>query len=237
MHKTLKIDRNLKLEWVGTEGALLEHHDYLFITKKGEEPFMKIQKSMHELNDFCVTLLRSVKSAAINEQSNYDENLASAYEDGLEGFDSYYALSELAYSCEDFGRIYTPASAVLLLYATLIRSLYAVALYYGEEKCKQLYSVNKRPVEELPMLNKLLESICSMKIEVFHHPQVNFLIDKKARHLRNKFIHGDWIAVEKALLGINIRNCFAAVSFIFSELEELFDEEKIPRANKSIKLA
>lgn len=231
MNKSLKIDPNSKLEWLGTEGALLEEHDYLFITKKGEEPFIQIQKSLHELNDFCVMLIRSVKSTGVEEQSNYDALLSSAFEDGMytdEGFDKHFSLSVLAYSCEDFGRIFAPASAVLLLYGTLIRSLYAVAQYYGEQKCKQYDLTKEKAGAELPPLRQLLESICGKKIEVFDNRQVDALIFNQARYLRNKFIHGDWNAVDKALAGVNVRNCFAAVSFIFYELELLFDEDQTP---------
>lgn len=232
MTKSLKIDHNSKIEWIGTAGSLLEHHDYLFITKKGEEPFIEIQKSMLELNDFCVTLMKSVKSTAIDEKKNYDELLSSAFdEDGNytdDGWDKHFALSEIAYSCEDYGRMFAPASAVLMLYGTLIRSLHAIALYYGEQKCKQYNSIKERAGAELPPLRELLESICGKKIDVFDHPQVKVLITNQARQLRNKFIHGEWNAVEKALVGVNIRNCFAAVSFIFNELELLFDDEQTP---------
>lgn len=232
MTKSFKIDNDSKLEWIGTAGSLLEHHDYLFITKKGEEPFIEIQKSMLELNDFCVTLMKSVKSTAIDEKKNYVELLNSVFdEDGNytdDGWDKHFALSEIAYSCEDFGRMFAPASAVLMLYGTLIRSLHAIALYYGEQKCKQFNSIKERAGAELPPLRELLEAVCGKKIDVFDHSQVKVLITYQARQLRNKFIHGEWNAVEKALVGVNIRNCFAAVSFIFSELELLFDDEQTP---------
>ena len=231
MIQSLKIDNKSKLEWVGTAGSLLENHDYLFVTKKGEEPFIEIQKSMHELNDFCVSLMTMIKSTGEHEKGNYDDLVSSAFEDGLyteEGFDKHYLLSVLAYSCEDFGRIFAPASAVLLLYATLIRSLHSIALHYDEERCKKFESVKDRRGEELPPIRDLLESICGVKIDVFDHPQFNALITNQARFLRNKFIHGEWVAVENALKSVNIRNCFAAVSFLFDELELLFDEEKTP---------
>lgn len=232
MTKSLKIDNDSKLEWIGTGGSLLEHHDYLFITKKGEEPFIEIQKSMLELNDFCVTLINSVKSTAIDEQKNYDELISSVFdEDGNytdDGWDQHFALREIAYSCDDFGRMFAPASAVLMLYGTLIRSLHAIALYYGWQKLNQYDSIKERAGAELPPLREFLESVCGKKIDVFDHPQVKALITSQARHLRNKFIHGEWNAVEKALVGVNIRNCFAAVSFIFSELELIFDYEQTP---------
>ncbi len=229
MTQTLKIDNQSQLEWLGTAGSLLFDHDYLFITKKGGEPFIEIQKSMLELNDFCVMLIKSVKSTAIDEQKNYNELLSLAFEEGMhtdEGWDKHQSLSMLAYSCEDFGRIFAPASAVLMLYGTLIRSLHSIAMYYGEQKCKQYDSIKERAGAELPPLRELLESICGRKIDVFDHPQVNALITNQARYLRNKFIHGEWNVVEKALVGVNIRNCFIAVSFIFSELELFFDEPK-----------
>lgn len=179
MANSLNITHNSKLEWLGTEGALLEEHDYLFKTKKGEEPFIQIQKSLHELNDFCVTLMSAVQSTGAEEQSNYDELLESAFEDGMytdDGWEKHFSLSVLAYSCEDFGRIFAPASAVLLLYATLIRSLHAIAQYYGQEQCKQYDLTKERAGAELPPLRQLLESICGKKIEVFDNKQVDALI-------------------------------------------------------------
>ncbi len=232
MINALKIDRLAKLEWVGTAGSLLESHDYLFVTKKGEDPFIEIQKSMHELNDFCVALMESVKSAGIEEKASYDELLNSAFEEGSyaeeDGFHKHFSLSVLAYSCEGFGRIFAPASAVLLLYGTLIRSLHAIAFHYDEKKFNNFQLAKERSGAELPPIRDLLESICGEKVDAFDHPQFNSLITSQARFLRNKFIHGDWVAVESALRSVNIRNCFAAVTFIFNELELMFDEQKTP---------
>mgnify|MGYP000414927279 CR=1 FL=1 len=226
----LKSDSQSKLVWLGTEGALLEEHDYLFRTKKGEEPFIEIQISLHELNDFCVTLFNSIANTAVDESVRYDELIESTKdEDGYydsDRYDDLFALSMLSYKCEDFGKIFTPASAVLLLYATLIRSLHSIARYYGSVKYKQWQSAKDPRGAEIPPIRELLESICNRKIDVFDHPQVKALITERARFLRNKFIHGEWHAVEKGLVGVNIRMCFELVSYIFSELELLFDEPK-----------
>ena len=216
------------LEWLGVEGALLTEHDYIFFTKKGEDVFIEIQKSMHELNDFCVTLFTSIVATGASEEARrndlWESALAAAPE---EGYDTLFSLGELAYKGNDLGRIFSPASATLLLYATLIRSLHSIASHYGEEKYKHWQSQNPRGAE-LPALIELLESICNKKLHVFQHLQVKALIIDRARKLRNNFIHGDWLAVERDLVGVSIRRCFEVVSYIFSELELVFDEDQTP---------
>lgn len=68
------------LSWVGREGGSLESHPYLFISKKAEEPFIEAQKSLHELNDFCVTLFESLRIKT-SQQSTLAESLDQAEDD------------------------------------------------------------------------------------------------------------------------------------------------------------
>jgi hypothetical protein len=188
---------------------------------------------MHELNDFCVTLFNAIAITASEEKYNYDKlvddykdllNHLDDYDDYLDAADNLMHLEYHSYKCKDFGKIFSPASAVLLLYATLIRSLHSIAAHYGGWKYKEWQSAKDPSGNELAALRALLESLCGKKIDVFDHPQVKVLIIDRARSLRNKFVHGEWEAVEKALVGVNIRACFESVSHIFSELELLFED-------------
>lgn len=222
----LQSNSQSKLEWLGTEGSMLEEHHYLFRTRKGEDTFIEIQKSLDELNDFCFVLFQSM--ANVSQQTAEEQNtlIETLWEE--DDYLNWESVVRTSYSCADFGKIFSPASAVLLLFATFIRHLHAIASHYGESKYKQ-WLANKDPrAAEIPPLVELLESICNRKLDVFNNAQVKALITERARYLRNKFIHGDWQAVEKGLVGVTIRCCFEAVAHVFTELELVFDEDLTP---------
>lgn len=209
------------LRWVGREGGSLESHPYLFLSKNGEEPFIFIQKSLHELNDFCVTLFESVKTKSA-DQPTFSESVESV-DDTDEYFD-VLANFQYGYSVEDLGRMYCPASALVMLYANLIRSLHVIAKHYGENEYKARSRDNKGP--EISQLITLLEKICGEKLDVFVQPRIRILLDDNMRTLRNDFLHGKWERVEQRVLGINIKSCFEIVSLIMYSLEQIFTEDK-----------
>ncbi|MCC7182416.1 MAG: hypothetical protein IT509_02455 [Rhodocyclaceae bacterium] len=220
------------LSWIGREGAALESHPYLFITKKGEDPFILIQQNLHEMNDFCVTLFEGIKNKA-SQQLTFSQEI-----DNYEG-DEYFDILEiyhLGYDVENLGRMYCPASALVMIYANLIRSLHIIAKYYGQDHYKSWRTTRDNRGAELEQLVFLLEKIAGEKLDVFIERRVRILIDDNMRPLRNDFLHGNWEGVERRLLGISIKNCFEIVSHILYFLEQKFDENRL-LSGKSVELA
>jgi hypothetical protein len=216
------------LEWVGRQGAVLESHPYLFLTKKGEEPFIFIQQNLHELNDFCVILFDGVKRKSLQE----DDKIKSATNDAQD-FDELCHIFDIKhFGYESLGAMYCPASALVMLYANLIRSLNIIARHYGEDLYESWQSRARGAQAEIPKLVELLERISGQKIDIFEQPGVEKVLGHHMRLLRNDFVHGKWEEVEKRLKGMSIRRCFEIVSSVFSFLEERFDERLLPRPEK-----
>lgn len=81
------------LSWIGRDGGLLTEHPYVFVSKKGENCFIEIQKNWQELNDFCVTLFQTVKAVGADPKHLVEE----------EDVDSLYSIAHFGYSVEDLG--------------------------------------------------------------------------------------------------------------------------------------
>ena len=221
------------LTWIGRSGTFKGNHSYLFVPKRGEEPFILCMQDLHELNDFCVTLFESTRQRT---------NKAESFRDAIQGLDfesdehsEVLATQQYGYKEELLGRMYSPASALIMLYANLVRSLKTIAKFYGEEEYFHWNQNNDRTGAEMPKLRKLLEGIANKKLMVFDKPKIKSLLDREIRSLRNSFMHGDWEAVERQVIGINIRAGFGAVSTILESLEDVFNEDNFPR--KHTKLA
>ena len=211
------------LSWVGREGVMLEEHPYLFLSKKGEDPFIFAQSSLHELNDFCVTLFESIKTKAA-EQPTFEQALKSAGEEN--GYDVTFIYA-FGYKADDLGRMFGPASALIMLYANLIRSLHVIAKHYSPKNYENWRTTRDTRGAELGQLAALLGKICGEELNVLKKPRVRILLNETMRTLRNDFLHGNWEGVERRLVGVNLRSCFEIVSHILGALEEKFDEDRL----------
>jgi hypothetical protein len=219
----------LGLTWVGRDWENTEARPYLFVSRKGEHPFILIQQNLHELNDFCVTLFHAMKARAALEPTK--EVLIDEARNKAEDPYHYVYVGhslQFSYGVEDLGRMFCPASALIMLYANLIRSLHMIADYYGEKHYKSWCTTRDNRGVELRQLVTLLEKISNEKLEYFfEQPRVRVIIDDNMRILRNDFLHGNWESVEKRLVGINIQICFQVVSDILYFLEEKFDSDRL----------
>jgi len=210
------------LSWIGRDGGVLETHQYLFLSKRGEEPFIFSQKSLHELNDFCVTLFEGMRAKSALEPS-FSEVVEFADED------DYFDLIDkfqFGYAAEDLGRMFCPASALIMLYANLIRALHVIARHYGHDRYESWRTSKDNRGAELRQLVDLLEGIHGQKLDVFYLTRVQVLLDANMRTLRNDFLHGNWEGVERRLVGISLKSCFEVVSQVLYFLEEIFYEER-----------
>lgn len=214
------------LSWIGREGGSLESHPYLFLSKNGEDPFITIQKSLHELNDFCITLFDCIKFKAA-EQPTFNEAMESAYDDNA--YAEVLSSFQFGYAAEDLGRMFSPASSLILLYANLIRSLHIIAKHYGNDQYKAWKTSRDNRGAELSQLVTLLENISKEKLEIFTQPRVRILLDDNMRTLRNDFLHGNWESVERRIVGIGVKSCFEIVSLIMYSLEQKFTVDKFFR--------
>lgn len=223
----------LGLKWAGQESSLLAEHEYLFITKRGDEPFIFSQKTLHELNDFCVTIYQAL-SEKQKEEINIENQIAKAEQDDDDDYlQERYAVSMLSYS--EIGKIYVPASSLVLLYASFIRMLQYIAKYYDEKSYiaeKSVLAANKDKRDELTQLFCILENQLESKIHSFHDTRVRVLLSENMRAIRNHFLHGDWEKVEEKLIGIRIKSCFEVIKKILDELETKFTHEKFPMHNR-----
>jgi hypothetical protein len=220
------------LEWVGREGVLKRDHPYLFVSKKGQDPFIKIMQNLHELNDFCVALFEGVR-IKIDRIKTIDEELeiVQTEEEEIDVWDKFM----YGYKADQLGILYCPASSLVMLYATYIQALCTIADWFGESEFKEWKMQNLSGSHEYKRLINLLRDISNNPLEIFDDRRVNILIDDRIKKLRNAFMHGKWDVVEANLVGVNVRSCFDVVSSVIKRLEEVFDENLEPWNSKWIK--
>ena len=209
------------LAWFGSDGLDNDSHPYLFICARGNEPFIEAARAQHELNDFSVVLLRGVREKSASAVDMTDDEWEDLDPD--EKLD-LHEKNRLAYDLKYLGDLYCPASILVMLYAILIRSMHEIGRYYGSTEYKRWKESKLGRGPELERLIQLLERISGQELTVFSVPRVRILLDERVRPLRNDFLHGDWDAVGRRLVGVNLRNCFEVVSLVLKYLEEVFDE-------------
>lgn len=219
------------LMWLGREATFSGNHPYLFVSKRGEEPFIYCMQDLHELNDFCVTLFQASRQRA-KEAKSFTE-ATEGLDQHSDEFSEFVDVYMYGYNESALGRVYAPASALVMLYANLIRSLKRIAKYYGREVYERWDNSRERSSAEMLQLRKLLESIANKKLTVFDQEKVKKLLDRDLRKLRNAFMHGDWESVERQIIGINIRAGFGVASKILESLEEIFTENNFPTAKST----
>jgi hypothetical protein len=213
------------LEWVGREGSIRDNHPYLFISKRGQDPFISTMQKLHELNDFCVVLFNGIRKQ-IDEVPSFEEEVALVKSEDEE--ENLFHKFIYGYNADHLGLLFCPASSLVMLYATYIQALNTIADYYGEEELKAFRKQNSSGSNEYRNLVQLLRMISKQSLEIFDNRRVSIMIEDRIRKLRNAFMHGRWDVVEKNLVGINVRSCFEAVSSVIQALEEVFDEKLEP---------
>jgi hypothetical protein len=221
------------LEWVGREGALTSNHPYLFVTQKGQDPFVVVMQKLHELNDFCVVLFEGVRErirAIPTFQEEWEKAVSEDEEEEL--FHKYM----YGYEADKLGLLFCPASSLVMLYATYIQALHTIAGHYGSDELSLWRKQNASGANEYRNLIQLLRTISSDPLEIFENRRVSVLVEHRIRKLRNAFMHGKWNVVEENLVGVNVRSCFEVVSNVLAALEEVFDEDREPWKSKWTKI-
>jgi hypothetical protein len=213
------------LEWVGREGSLKVDHPYLFVSRKGQDPFISTMQKLHELNDFCVVLFDGIRRKKGDVPSFEEEAALIKSEDDEENLIHKFMYG---YNADQLGRLFCPASSLVMLYATYIQALKTIADYYGNEEFKAWKEKNSKGAYEYKNIIQLLRSISNQPLEIFDNRRVIKMIEERIKKLRNAFMHGNWDDVEANLVGVNVRSCFEVVSSVIRALEEVFDEEKEP---------
>jgi hypothetical protein len=213
------------LEWAGREGALNLDHPYLFVSQKGQDPFVSAMQKLHELNDFCVVLFEGV-GTRIRTIPTFSEEWANAATQDEE--EDLFHKFMYGYSADKLGLLFCPASSLVMLYATYIQALHSIAEYFGSEELKAWRQRNSSGANEYRNLIQLLRTISDDPLEIFENRRVSILIESRIRKLRNAFMHSNWKVVEENLVGVHIRSCFEVVSNVVAALEEVFDENKEP---------
>jgi len=218
------------LEWVGREGVLRDNHPYLFVSQRGQAPFISTMQKLHELNDFCVVLFDGIRKQRDEIPSFQDEAALVQSEDEE---DDLFHKFVYGYNADQLGLLFCPASSLVMLYATYIQALITIADYYGAAELQSFRKNNSSGANEYRNLVQLLRRISNQPLEIFDSRRVSIMIDDRIKKLRNAFMHGRWDVVEKKLVGVNVRSCFEVVSSVIQHLEEVFDEDLEPWKSSS----
>ncbi len=200
-----------KLILHGDKGVFLDDHPYLFRCRSGQDCFLDIQKEMAMLNDFCVVI-----GDATEQHSHALQD--SEYKDPADAWDAEFARAMTGYSASQVGKLFSPASSLVLLYLFLIKSLRSLNITYNSEIFRTWRSDNRSP--EIVQLIKLLEDKFGISFGVLKDPQMEIVLFKSVRRIRNDFTHGNWDRVEKDLQKVSQVLAFSLVSKLLSKIEE-----------------
>lgn len=219
---------------------------YLFRAKNHEDVFLEAQQNLHELNNILVLMRDSLllerkrelsSEEAFAEITRSNEDTYDRYEAFVDSeeinvdardlmlYDIEYGLHMTAY--KNVGEIYAPASGLTLIYATLIRTMISVGLFYdkpGFKRARTSFNYKQGKAEsEFTQICYALEKISGGDaIQSLRTRRVQREIHDKARRIRNQFLHGDWGEMQKSLVGVDIANCFDLVRVILEDLESIF---------------
>jgi hypothetical protein len=207
-----------KLMLHGDKGVFLEDHPYLFRCRSGEDCFLDIQKEMAMLNDFCVV---------IGDATEHHVHAlhVSGYEDPADEWDAEFARAMTGYSANQVGKLFSPASSMVLLYLFLIKSLRSLNIIYNSKNFRKWRSDSRSP--EIVQLIELLEKSLGISFGILEDEQMKKVIFQTVRKIRNNFTHGDWVKVEKDLQKVSQVMAFSLVSKLLSKIEETFNEHGV----------
>ena len=203
-----------KLMLHGDKGVLLDDHPYLFRCRSGLDCFLEIQKEMATLNDFCVVIRDAT------EQHTHAQHVCE-YEDPADAWDAEFARAMTGYSAHQVGKLFSPASSLVLLYLFLIKSLKSLNITCNSEKYRSWASKrNRHGPAEIKQLIELLEKRFSISFGIFGDQQMKIVLFEKVRIIRNNFAHGEWDKVERDLQKVNQVMAFSLVSKLLRKIEE-----------------
>ncbi len=163
------------------------------------------------LNDFCVVI-----GDATEQHSHVLEDSDS--EDPADEWDAEFARVMTGYSASQVGKLFSPASSLVLLYLFLIKSLRSLNITYNSEVFRLWRHDPRSP--EIIQLIKLLEDKFGISFGILKDPQMEIVLFKLVRKIRNDFTHGNWDKVEKDLQKVSQVLAFSLVSKLLSNIEE-----------------
>lgn len=198
----------------GDEGVLLEDHPYLFRCRHHEDCFLNIQKEMAMLNDFCVV----IKDAS--DRHSHSMN-ADEYEDPVEAWEVEHMRALTGYSAKSVGKLFSPASSMVLLYLFLIKSLRSINISYNSDMFRVWRSNNNSP--EVIQLIELLEKRFEISFGIIQDQQMQIVLFRTVRRIRNNFTHGDWDKVDDDLQKVNPVMAFGLVSKLLNKIQMKHD--------------
>jgi hypothetical protein len=212
-----------KLILHGEAGTYLESHPYLFRCRLGGDCFLEIQKEMAMLNDFCVVIRDAT------EQHSHTQHIRE-HEDGADAWDDQFAREMMGYSAREVGKLFSPASSMVLLYLFLIKSLRALNISYNPENFGHWRSNSKSP--EIAQLIERLEKNFGISFGVLDDEKMKKILFQTVRKIRNNFTHGEWGEVEKDLQTVSQVMAFGLVSELLSRIEIKFIEHGVESASE-----
>ena len=204
---------------------------YLYYSTTGADVFAHAQRQFHELNNLFVVMSSIFSKEQFNELPYWDmaEKVMEEHYPGYSTEDEQvyndvlWALSTFSYS--EIGRIYVPASALVLLYATFVQTLYSIVRVYGGKQVSDAIS-QKAGIEIKNIINSL-EILSGTKIKSLRSKSIEEQIFTKARKVRNSFLHGDWKECESIIGKARVKECFICIRVALKQLEEIFRDKKV----------
>jgi len=201
--------------------------DYLFGMSNGEEVFSDAMMEMVKLNNYVL------KIGSIDDwRDDGDPTIEEAIEDAADDFDEVdrewliYSQEQYAVEMDDFVRIASAASSLVVMYFWFIKTLKEIcdwaepSLYREKVKAGSFRQYEMGAI--LDILDGNTDGQASSKLFAGRIK----IIMTKVQEIRNDYAHGNWDKVAKQIQQIRLRNAFEACSEFLTKLENSVVENR-----------
>lgn len=200
-----------------------ESRAYCFVSRSGVVEFVQIEEEMTQINDYCVECLRASSSKLASTKQQQKDLTGKGWVEGvntegktidvlLDGVAE--GLSDDLLAWKDTVHFMAPAMCLLLLSAFTEKSLLRLCMELSGSK-----PAVKGGLSKMAAYVAFLNEKCDLK---FKEPESTLRVREECRLLRNAFAHGDWEECRKLIHGIIIREHFASVAALISEIESAY---------------
>lgn len=192
--------------------GLIESHEFyedkelpysLFSSISSVYPFVKFEKELAEINDYCFFILCRLedKLKELINESNAPFELIKGYqsekygtEEDVESFFSTEYMFSPVFTWEKLSRDINKCTLLLLLLSYLESSLNEIAKWFCEEKSILLGRKKVGNNEITFYIDKIGQCCCCNLVEVLEN-ELSYL--NRVRKIRNQFVHREWDQVER----------------------------------------
>lgn len=225
-----------KLELHGENGFADRAHPYLFRASSQNEIFLEVETEMAKLNDFCFLIENAVTHYSYQPRLDVDlTGIDPDDPDNEDLIDESWWLESVGFGPDEVGVLYGPATSLILLYFLTTQALKKLNSSYNKSRYQTFVRERRKTRDaEIVWLIKLLEFRMKTCFSVLEDPEIESVLIKKVRWIRNDFAHGNWDRVEQNLSGIGVIRAFSLAARMFSKIEFCINDEFL--ANYSLSL-